>query len=251
MGNVLILGSGYAIAEEGHENTHLLIRRGIHCILVDCASTPIGRLKRAGVAFDEVTDLVLTHFHPDHVGGVPGFLVESWLLGRKRPLNIHGLTHTIDRLETMLGLYDWKKWPNFYPVIFHRLPDEEMSLFIDSDQLKIYSTPVKHLVPTIGLRVEFLAEDKVVAYSCDTEPCPQVIQLAQNADILIHEATGQSVGHSSAEQAAYAARQSQAKSLYLIHYSPKPEDQTAMIEEAKKVYPGKIYLAADGMNLEI
>jgi ribonuclease Z len=253
MGKVIILGSGYAIAEEGHENTHLLIQHGVHCILVDCADSPIIGLKKVGVAFDEVTDLILTHFHPDHVGGVPGFLVESWLLGRKRVLNIYGLAHTIDRLETMMGLYDWKKWPNFFPVIFHRLPDQEMSLAIASDQLKLYSSPVKHLVPTIGLRVEFLAEGKVLAYSCDTEPCPQVIQLAENADILIHEATGRSVGHSSAEQAALAARQSQARSLYLIHYhfSPKLEDQTAMLAEAKKIFPGKIYLAVDGMTLDL
>ena len=131
-----------------------------------------------------MTDLLLTHFHPDHVAGVPGFLVESWLLGRKHPLNIYGLSHTIDRLEIMMGLYDWKKWPNFYPVIFHRLPDMEMSLVIGEAELKIYSSPVKHLIPTIGLRIEFVREGKVLAYSCDTEPCPQVVESGQSSGCL-------------------------------------------------------------------
>lgn len=115
MGRVTVLGSGYAVTEEGHENTHLLIEQGEHCVLVDCATSPIPRLKKSGVAFDRVTDLFLTHFHPDHVSGVPNFLVESWLLGRESPLNIYGLPHTMDRLETLMSLFRyWKKWPGFF-----------------------------------------------------------------------------------------------------------------------------------------
>jgi ribonuclease Z len=248
MGRVVVLGSGYAIAEDGHENTHLLIEQEEHCVLVDCATSPIVRLKKAGVAFDQVTDLILTHFHPDHVAGVPNFLMESWLLGRKHPLQIYGLAYTIDRLEAMMGLFDWKKWPHFYPVIFHRLPDQEMSLAIGSPILRIYTSPVKHLLPTIGLRVEFLTEEKTLAYSCDTEPCPQVVGLAHQADALIHEATGASVGHSSAAQAAHIARQAQARSLYLIHY--KTEEHAAKLEEARKVYSGQVYLASDGLEIK-
>ncbi len=248
MGRVVILGSGYAIAEDGHENTHLLIEQGEHCVLVDSASSPIVRLKKAGIAFDQVTDLILTHFHPDHVAGVPGFLMESWLLGRKHPLQIYGLPYTMDRLEIMMGLFDWKKWPNFYPVIFHRVPDQEMSLIIGSSSMRLYTSPVKHLLPTIGLRVEFMPEGKTMAYSCDTEPCPQVIELAHQVDVLIHEATGGSVGHSSAAQAALIARQAGARSLCLIHY--KSDEQAAKLEEARKVFEGKVSLATDGLVMD-
>lgn len=250
MGRVCILGSAFAVADEGHENTELLIEEGEHCVLVDCANSPIGRLKKVGVAFDQITDIFLTHFHPDHVAGVPGFLMESWLLGRTHPLHIYGLPHAIDRMEAMLALYDWKKWPGFYPVIFHRLPEQEMSLALGSAHLKIYTSPVKHLIPTIGLRVEFIQENKVLAYSCDTEPCPQVIELARGADGLVHESTGASVGHSSAAQAAHIALQANARRLYLIHYSSKPEEQAMLLSEAQKVYPGKVNLAVDGMTLE-
>jgi ribonuclease Z len=250
MGRVIILGSGHAVAEEGHENTHLLIEQGEQCILVDCASSPIPRLKKAGVAFDRVTDLILTHFHPDHVAGVPVFLVDSWLLGRKHPLNIYGLPHTIDRIEAMMGLYDWKKWPQFYPVIFHRLADQEMSLALGGPALRIYTSPVKHLVPTIGMRIEFTLDGKTLAYSCDTEPCPQVIELAQGADGLVHEATGMGVGHSSAAQAALAARQAGVRSLFLIHYSAQAEVLPGLLREAREIFPGKVFLAVDGMTLD-
>lgn len=67
-------------------------------------------------------------------------------------------------------------------MIFHRLADQESSLAIGGPQLRIFTSPVKHLIPTIGLRMEFLPENKILAYSCDTEPCPQVVELAKGAD---------------------------------------------------------------------
>ena len=120
-----------------------------------------------------------------------------------------------------------------------------MSLAIGSPNLRIYTSPVKHLLPTIGLRVEFLSEEKTLAYSCDTEPCPQVVGLAHQVDVLIHEATGNSVGHSSAAQAGHIAREAKALSLYLIYY--KTSEQAAKLDEARKVYSGKLFLATDGL----
>ena len=248
MGQIIILGSGYAVPEEGHDNTHLFIRQAEHGVLVDCASNPIVQLHRAGIALDQVTDLVLTHFHPDHVAGFPLFLMDLWLLGRKKGLHVYGLPYTIDRAEAVMKLHEWKKWPNFFSVSFHRLPETEMSLFISSPILKIYSSPVKHLIPTIGLRVEFVREEKVITYSCDTEPCPQVVALASQADLLIHEATGASVGHSSPAQAGQIARQAEARKLMLIHYSTAKGAES--VERAKSVYAGPVELAEDLMRLE-
>ncbi len=248
MGQVIILGSGYAIPEEGHDNTHIFIQQGGHGILVDCASSPILQLRRAGVNLNQVTDLVLTHFHPDHVAGFPLLLMDLWLLGRRQPLNIYGLPYTIDRAEALMKLHEWKRWPNFFPALFHRLPEMEMSLFISSPILKVFASPVKHLIPTVGMRIEFTREEKIVAYSCDTEPCGQVVELAAQANLLIHEATGASVGHSSPAQAGEIARQAEAKKLMLIHYSKGKG--AATLEEAKTVFSGPVQLAEDLMRLE-
>src|SRR5260370_8039463 len=74
------------------------------------------------------------------------------------------------------------------------------------------------MIPTIGIRVEAKKPAKVLAYSCDTEPCEQTVRLAEGADILIHEAGGASFGHSSAEQAGEIATKAEVGKLYLIHY---------------------------------
>ncbi|HMD87638.1 MAG TPA: MBL fold metallo-hydrolase [Anaerolineaceae bacterium] len=251
MGQIDILGTAYAVPDQQHENTHLMVVEGEHHVLIDCASNPIQHLRQARVVFDEISDLILTHFHPDHVSGAPLLLMDMWLLGRKLPLNIYGLDHTIDRMEAMMDLFEWKRWPGFFPVLFHRIPEQEMSPVLDFPDLRLYTSPVKHLIPTIGLRVEFPHRNKVVAYSCDTEPCPQVVRLAESADILIHEVAGASLGHSSPAQAAEIAQRANAGSLYLIHYPTRGVDLDSLVEEARLHYPGPVTLAKDFMSLEI
>jgi ribonuclease Z len=247
---LVILGSSNAISDEDHENTHLVVVGTERKVLVDCALNSISRLRRVGVDFNDLTDLILTHFHPDHVSGVPLLLMNMWLMGRQRSINIYGLQHTMSRMESMLGLFGWSEWPDFFPVAFHPLPADEMTTVIDCDDFHVYSSPVQHFIPTIGLRFEFKRSHKVLAYSCDTEPCEQVIRLAEGADILLHEASGPQPGHSSAMQAGDIARQAEVGSLYLIHYPTGKYAQEGLEEEARQRFQGPIKKATDFMTIE-
>jgi ribonuclease Z len=251
MAQIIILGAGHAVPDLEHENSHLLIEQGTHCVLVDCASNPVIQLKKAGVELDQISDFILTHFHPDHVSGAPLLLMAMWLLGRKKPLRLYGLQATMQRLRTMLELYDWCNWPNFFPVEFIDIPEQELAPVIDSADLKIYASPVQHLIPTIGLRVEFFPEGKTLAYSCDTEPCDQVIRLAKGADILLHEATGASKGHSSAVQAVQICIQAGAKQLYLIHYSARGAELDQMMEKVHQLSVSPVSLTHDLQRIDI
>ena len=251
MPRIIILGAGHAVPDLEHENTHLMIMHGSHGVLVDCASNPVIRLKEAGIELDMITDIILTHFHPDHVSGAPLLLMSMWLLGRRNPLRLYGLKTTMQRFSTMMELYDWHNWPDFYPVEFVDIAEQELSPVIDAPDLKIYASPVQHLIPTIGLRMEFLPEGKTLAYSCDTEPCSQVARLAKGADILLHEATGASKGHSSALQAVEIFNQSEAKSLYLVHYSARGADLEQLMETVRSKSSRPIYLAHDLMQVDL
>lgn len=251
MAKVIILGTSNAVPSIDHENTHLAILGKDRTILVDCVSNPIVRLEQAGVDLDDLTDIVLTHFHPDHVSGMPLLLMDMWLLGRTRPLNIYGLHYTMDRLEGLMGFYGWAEWPNFFPVGFYRLPQAEMAQVLDCDDFRIYSSPVHHMIPTIGLRVESKNPGRVLAYSCDTEPCDETVRLADGADILIHEAAGAFFGHSSAEQAGEIATRAEVGKLYLIHYPTGRFASGDLVEEAAKTYKGEVLLARDFMTIEL
>lgn len=250
MGEMIILGCASAVPDIVHDNTHLFLASGSRKILIDCGSTPIQRLQHLRVGCEDLTDLILTHFHPDHVAAAPLLLMGLWLMGRTKPLEIYGNPHTLERLISVMELYDWENWQGFYPVNFHRIPEQSMEVVIDQPGLRVFGSPVKHLIPTLGFRFELQDPHRVIAYSCDTEPCPQVVQLAQGCDVLIHEAVGESKGHTSAAQAGVIARQAGAKALCLIHY-PTWVNSKQMVEEARREFGGLVYAAKDGMKLDL
>jgi ribonuclease Z len=246
-----ILGSSNAIPDDSHENTHMALVGETSTVLIDCVNNPIVRLGQAGIEYDEIRDIILTHFHPDHVSGVPLLLMGLWLLGRELPLNIYGLEYTIERMEKVMEFYDWMSWPNFFPVNFHELADSEMAPVMATDEFRVFSSPVCHLVPTIGLRVELSGNGKVMAYSCDTEPCKQVVRLSENADVLIHECSGATLGHTSAPQAGEIAREAGAGSLYLIHYPTGDFDTQSLVKGARTTFDGPVALAEDFMQIKL
>jgi ribonuclease Z len=249
MSRLIILGSSWAVPVEDHANTHMALEGDQGVVLIDCPGSPSVRLGHAGIPFDQIHDLILTHFHPDHVGGVPLLLMNMWILGREDPLNIYGSHHCLERVEDMMGFFHWETWPNFFPVSFHRLPERERVLVLENQSFRIYASPVRHVVPTIGLRIESTAGGRVISYSCDTEPCPSMARLSAGSDVLIHEATGAIVGHSSASQAGAIAREAGVDRLILIHYKAGKIQLDTLISQAQETFSGDVVLAEDFMEI--
>ena len=249
MPKIIILGSSNAIPTKDSENTHMVLVGTERMVLIDSGSNTILRFEQAGLDFDDLTDIVITHFHPDHVAGIPLLLMDMWLMGREKPLNIHGLHYTLDRIEGLMGFYNWSDWPNFFPVVFHRLPIKEMTPVLDCYDFNIHASPVQHFIPNIGLRVEFTQNQKTMVYSSDTEPCDESLRLSKGVDVLIHEATGESPGHSSARQAGEIAARAGVGRLYLIHYPTGKYAKKDLVVEAHTTFSGAITLAKDFMIL--
>lgn len=249
MSELIILGSSNAIPDKDHENTHMVIVGESRTVLIDCASNPILRLQQAGVDINTITDMILTHFHPDHVCGVPLLLMNMWLMGRRTSLSVYGLQHTLDCLENMMSSFSWGIWPDFFPVAFHRLPAEELTPVMECNEFHIFASPVKHLIPTIGLRAEFQNSKKSMVYSSDTEPCNEVVCLASKVDVLVHEAAGDLPGHSSAGKAGEIARQAEVGVLYLIHYPTGQYASGDLVKEARIRFKGSVALAEDFMKI--
>jgi ribonuclease Z len=250
MTKLIFLGTSNAIPGEDHENTHMVVVGEKRIVLIDCPNSPFLRFQKVGVDSNHLSDLILTHFHPDHVSGVPQLLMEMWLRGRHQPLNVHGLAHTIDRIEDLMEFYNWSEWPGFYPVRFLRLPQGALVSVIESDEFQISASPMQHFVPSIGLRIKFTSSNKTLVYSSDTEPCGQIIKLAEGADVLVHESAGAMPGHSSAANAGETARLAKARSLYLIHYPTGQFASGNPVAEARERYDGPVTLAEDFMVLD-
>jgi ribonuclease Z len=248
---LILLGTGASIPTADHHNTHMALVAAEGVVLIDCSGMPTIRFSEAGISPNQITDIILTHFHPDHVSGVPLLLMNMWLMGREQPLRIYGLHHTLERMEDLMGFYHWEDWPNFFEVSFHRIPELESVTVLERDNFIISSSPVCHIVPTIGLRIDCDSNRYAIVYSSDTEPCDSLRNLARGADVLIHEATGLSVGHSSAEQAAALAAQAGVRQLYLVHYPAEDKDDGSILEATKSYFGGSIEYAHDLMRIQL
>ena len=251
MARLIFLGTSSAVPDENHQYAQLLLLGRDHTLMVDCGSNPDIRLRQLGLNSEVPSDLLITHFHPDHSAGLWTFLLSAWLLGRKTSLTIHGLETTIQSIKTVLQLYQWDDWPGLFPVEFNPLRDEEMFTVLRNEEFTVYSSPVQHVIPNIGLRIEIRPSGNVLAYSSDTEPCPQLDKLAENADILIHEATGRGAWHSSPAQAGQVAQRCGARSLYLIHYPTINTDLRQWLEQAQAEFDGPVSLAEDNLAIDL
>jgi ribonuclease Z len=213
-------------------------------VLIDCGTSPIVSLQRAGVDIDRLLALIVTHFHPDHVSGMPMLLLNLWLMGRKQPMNIYGLRTVIDKVQAMMNLFDYSNWPEFYPVVFEAVAGVPGAQVLETPDLRIFATPTRHLVPSIAVRVISQASGRSVVYSSDTSPCDTLVQLARGADVLLHEASGAASGHSSAAMAGSIARQAGVGHLVLIHYDVKGNSDS-LIAEARYTFDGRVTVTHD------
>ncbi len=249
MPKLVILGTSYAVPDQAHENTHMALVGDKSMVVIDAPGNPYVRLARAGLDPHATTDIIMTHFHPDHVSGIPPLLMGIGLSGHKDPVTLYGLDHCMDIMLPLLEAYDWQSW-HFYPITVKRIPEKELTPVLENEDFRIFASPVKHFIPTIGLRVEFVKTGKVLAYSCDTAPTPALKGLAHDADVFIHEAAGASVGHSSAGEAGEMAKAANAKALYLIHYPTGGFNYVALAGEAAAKFGGPVKIAEDLMELE-
>jgi ribonuclease Z len=209
-------------------------------------------LKQVSIHHNDLKALILTHFHPDHAASVPSLLLSSWIVGRTAPLHVYGLHHCLQRVEELMSFYHWEKWSGFFPVVFHHLPQREGIHVFENEDFLITASPVRHYVPTIGIRVEVKENGFVFAYSSDTIPCPETVRLAKEADILIHEATGdEPLGHSSAAQAGAIATEAGAGRLGLIHYPVWEASTDHLVPEAQETFKGPTFLCEDFMEIPL
>lgn len=249
MAQVILLGTGAGLSDAKRENTYLVVQGEQTSILVDCAGSPVQRLLKARVALDSIDHVILTHHHPDHLYGLPVLLMDLWLAGRKKVLHIHGLAETLRAARGMMRALEWDKWRThgFFPVEFHRVARKGIGLIIVTPEFSVSATTVKHLLPTIALRVISSVSGKAIVYSSDTMVCESVVALAQNADILIHEATTideAMPGHSSARQAGAQGQRAGVKKLVLVHLPPDG-NVNAIHAAAAAEFNGKVVVCKD------
>ena len=114
------------------------------------------------------------------------------------------------------------------------------------------------VIPNSELTVASDFIPRKYAYCSDTAYYPEIIPQIQDADLLYHEATfisedGQkavNAAHSTAAQAATIAKDANVKQLAIGHYSIRYDDETALLVEAKRIFPNTV-ASQEGMTIRL
>jgi ribonuclease Z len=246
---VHVLGSGAAFSDGTRTTTMLALEGDTGVVVVDCGADVVQRLLAHGLDPLRVTALIVTHEHADHVGGLPLMVERLWVAGRRTPLPVVGIAPAVAQAKRLHDAFDTRDWPDYPGIVTRVIPHEVGALVLDNDDWRITAAPGTHSVPVIGLRVEAV-RGAVVAYSCDTAYDPRIVDLARDADLLLHEAAGPSSIHTSPYQAARVADEADADRLVLVHLPYGFDEHGPEMVRARGRF-ARIDVGYDGMRYEL
>lgn len=247
MATLHLLGTGAAFSHSDRTTTMLAVSGRGSTVLIDCGGDVVRRALASGLDLDRIDALIVTHEHADHVSGFPLMMERLWLSGRRRPLDVYGSAPAIEQVERLRGAFDTSAWPGYPAVRCHEVALAEGAPVLRSDDFEITAAPGRHAVPVTALRIRDLNGGGVLVYSADTEPCEAVERLARGADLLVHEATGEGPGHSSATDAARLAARAGVRRLQLVHLAPGESEASSLLASARQHF-GAVELGADGLE---
>ncbi len=219
-----LLGTGAAVSDPHRTTTMLAVEEEGHVLIIDCGGDVVQRMMAVGLDPRDIDAVILTHEHPDHIGGFPLLIEKLWLIGRDRPLPVYGPAPALEVARSLFDAFDTAGWEGVPERVWHAVPMEPDTPVFATESFDVTASPVVHPVPTIGVRVRS-AGGAVIAFSADTSRTPAMVAIARGADVLVHEATGREPGvHSSAEEAAGVAAEAGAARLVLVHLPPGISD---------------------------
>jgi ribonuclease Z len=98
-----------------------------------------------------------------------------------------------------------------------------------------------------------------IVFTGDSRPCATTVEMARDADLLVHEATfaddeqarAIETGHATAREAAEVAKEAGAKQLVLTHLSARYSVNAGeLVQQAREIFPNSI-VARDGMEIDV
>ena len=230
-------------------NTVSIAMDGADYLIILDAGSGLAKLDQY-VSFNRPAFLFLSHLHLDHLIGL--HMVNAYQF--PRGLSICGETGIGSILGRLLDapftvpMKDYK-----FETCFVELPREEKSF-----PFAVKSLPLSHSVPALGYRFEL--EGRVIVYVGDTGYCPNAVELAKGADLLITECAyrsgeqNEAWPHLNPESAARIASEAGAKRLALIHFDARlyrtMEDRKDGEAAARKIFPDAI-ATEDGLAVEV
>lgn len=295
---ITFLGTSSAVHSYERNHPAIVLKAFGEVMLFDCGEGTQRQIIFGKVSPMKISKIFLSHYHGDHILGLPGLLQSMNFRGRENKLCIYGPEGIYD-LERAIFSLGYSKIE--FPIEFIEIGTETV---VETDEYIIKSQEVYHNVPSLAYSIEekkkprFLREkaielgvpvgpdfgklhngeeveinDKIIkpeqvlgeprkgikiTYSGDTIPCEEMVQLAKDSTLLIHESTykqedkdkAEENFHSTSTDAALIAKESNSKELILTHISTRYKDTKDMLNEAREVFKNT-KLAKDLMTIKL
>ncbi len=283
---------------------------------IDCGLGSLNAFTNAGLTFDGLKSMFITHLHTDHIVDYFSFFLSGGYTASKgkAPVTVYGpgpagglppsrvgnpnpatidpdspspgLAATTTALQQAfaytnnifirdMGTDDIQTLSEVHEIAvppgsdyLNRSPLMEPFPVMSDDNVTVTATLVSHydVYPAFGFRFDLKKSAVSVTFSGDTTKSDNVITLARDTDILVHEAQfslddayyGNRFppnylvnSHTSAEQVGEVAAAANVGHLVLSHYSPTDLPDSKWLDAIGKNYSGKVTIARDGQIFEL
>ena len=241
---VTFLGSGSAMPTGERFQTGILVQADGRSLLVDCGSGVLHRLQQSGVGYENVSTVLLTHHHLDHVADLLPLLKARWLAGEDH-LEVVGPQGTKSLLDDLLEVHEYMQGKVDLQV--REVVPGEFS--VAGFDVSAYET--RHSLPCLAYRFGDL-----FTFSGDSEAFTGLANFAEGSAVLAHDCSFPDdvdvSGQPTPAELGETLAGHEIGRVYLTHLYPHTEGRhEEMLDSIENVYDGDVRFADDLRTVEL
>jgi ribonuclease Z len=152
---LVFLGTSSMVPTKTRNHSSALLLYKDEGIMVDCGEGTQRQLKLAGIRPTKITKLLISHWHGDHVFGLPGLLQTLGADEYNKTLELYGPKGSKAMLEGILKAFIMEA------KIKYRVTEVEEGVFFKNKHFELSSLPLSHTSPCVGFRFQELDRRKI------------------------------------------------------------------------------------------
>ena len=153
MFKAVLLGSVSSKPTTENFTSCMIIQNEAKAYLFDACEGVQMRIMQSGISFMKIDSIFLSHFHADHILGIPGLIATMELSERKSPLNIFGPKGVKQRISGIINLMNIG---HSFKINYRDLTGGKV---FENEKVEVYSRKFVHRILNYGFIIK--EKDKV------------------------------------------------------------------------------------------